>query len=204
MKLFKTIEATIATLDTTTISEERKQTLQPLITYIQQKVLNNATIRIHFICTHNSRRSHLAQIWAQTMAYYFNIKNVFCYSGGTETTALFEMITNTLLKNGFEIEKLVKSSNPIYSIKYTDNEIPIIGFSKKITANFNPKSNFVAVMTCSQADEGCPFVIGAEQRIPITYEDPKIFDNTPQQQQKYNERSLQIANEMKYVFSQII
>jgi arsenate reductase len=45
------------------------------------------------------------------------------------------------------------------------------------------------------------FIAGAEKRIPITYEDP--FDNTPQQAEKYQERSLQIATEMLYVFSQI-
>jgi arsenate reductase len=54
-------------------------------------------------------------------------------------------------------------------------------------------------MTCSQADG--PFC--SQKRIPITYEDPKAFDNTPQQAEKYQERSLQIATEMLYVFSQI-
>lgn len=58
-------------------------------------------------------------------------------------------------------------------------------------------------MTCSQADGGCPFISGAEKRIAITYDDPKAFDNTDQQTEKYNERSLQIATEMFYVFSQI-
>jgi arsenate reductase len=57
-------------------------------------------------------------------------------------------------------------------------------------------------MTCSQADGGCPYC-WRWKRIPITYEDPKAFDNTPQQAEKYQERSLQIATEMLYVFSQI-
>lgn len=58
-------------------------------------------------------------------------------------------------------------------------------------------------MTCSQADGGCPFIAGAEKRIPITFEDPKISDNTAQESQVYAERSLQIASEMFYVFSKI-
>jgi len=58
-------------------------------------------------------------------------------------------------------------------------------------------------MTCSQADEGCPFVPGAAVRIPITFEDPKAFDNTPLQAAKYAQRSMQIATEMFYVFSKI-
>ncbi|WP_299057232.1 protein-tyrosine-phosphatase [uncultured Polaribacter sp.] len=201
--LFSEIEELIKGLNTETISSERKTVLQPLIDFIQKKVRENLEIRINFICTHNSRRSHLSQVWAQTMANYFNIKNVSCYSGGTESTALFPMVAKTLQNSGFQIKKISEEKNPIYSIKYANNEHPIIGFSKKLNDNFNPKSEFVAVMTCSEADGGCPFITGAEKRIPITFDDPKAFDNTPQQAEKYNERSVQIATEMLYVFSQI-
>jgi arsenate reductase len=201
--LLSEIENVIKELNPQTISSERKAVLQPLTDFIQSKVSNQQEIRINFICTHNSRRSHLSQVWAQTMANYFNIKNVFCYSGGTEATALFPMVVETLQKSGFQISKISQNENPVYSIKYTDNEHPIIGFSKKLDDDFNPKSEFVAIMTCDSANEACPFVPGAEKRIPITFEDPKAFDNTPQQVEKYIERSLQIATEMKYVFSKI-
>lgn len=137
------------------------------------------------------------------MAGYFNIRNVFCYSGGTETTALFPMIERTLQKSGFQIKAISEKENPIYSIKYANNEHPIIGFSKMLDHDFNPKSHFAAIMTCYSANEECPVVSGAEKRIPITFEDPKAFDNTPQQAEKYNERSLQIATELFYIFSQI-
>jgi arsenate reductase len=202
-KLFSEIENTIKGLQPATISAERKAILQPLIDFIQHKVALQQEIRINFICTHNSRRSHLSQVWAQTMANYFTIKNVFCYSGGTEATALFPMAAETLRNSGFQIQQISKNENPVYSIKYTDNEHPIIGFSKKLDNEFNPKSNFAAIMTCSQADGGCPFIAGAEKRIPITFDDPKAFDNTPQQAEKYTERSLQIATELYYVFSEI-
>ena len=201
--LLSEIENVIKELNPQTISSERKAVLQPLTDFIQSKVSNQQEIRINFICTHNSRRSHLSQVWAQTMANYFNIKNVFCYSGGTEATALFPMVVETLQKSGFQISKISQNENPVYSIKYTDNEHPIIGFSKKLDDDFNPKSEFVAIMTCDSANEACPFIAGAEKRIPITFEDPKAFDNTPQQAEKYNERSLQIATELFYVFSQI-
>ncbi|MBQ0787623.1 MAG: protein-tyrosine-phosphatase [Oceanihabitans sp.] len=203
MSLFKSIKETIATLNVQNIDAARKEILQPLATYIQEKAHANQEIRLNFICTHNSRRSHLSQVWAQTLAHHFNIKNVFCYSGGTEATALFPMVAETLKNTGFEIEKIAETSNPIYSMKYAKNEHPTICFSKKLDANFNPKSEFAAIMTCSSADNGCPFISGAEKRIPITFEDPKAFDNTPQQAEKYNERSLQIATELFYVFSQI-
>ena len=197
------IEKLISSLTIDAITEDRKQVLQALIDFVQTKVNAKEEIRANFICTHNSRRSHLSQIWAQTMASYYGIKNVRTYSGGTEATAMFQKVGETLINQGFEIQKIANVNNPIYAIKYDDNSHPIIAFSKKYDDAFNPKSNFAAIMTCSHADGNCPFIAGAEKRIPITYEDPKLFDNTNQQNEKYEERSLQIATEMSYVFSQI-
>ncbi len=193
----------ISSLKTSDISVDRKTALRPLIDFIRKKVNDGKDIRLNFICTHNSRRSHLAQVWAQTMASYFKIKNVFCYSGGTEATALFPLVAETLKETGFLVQVLSEGNNPVYGIKYAENESPVIGFSKKFNDSFNPLSEFVAIMTCSQADSDCPFISGAEKRIPIPFEDPKLFDNAPQQNEKYRERSLQIASELFYVFSQI-
>ncbi|AMC11101.1 protein-tyrosine-phosphatase [Lutibacter profundi] len=201
--LLKKIKNTIDFLKTKKISNERKQILQPLINYIQSKVSENKNVNLNFICTHNSRRSHLSQVWAQAVAHYFNVKNVHCYSGGTEATTLYPIIVQTLEQVGFEINKLSESGNKVYSIKYAENEHPVIGFSKIFDNLFNPKNKFAAIMTCSHANANCPFIPGAEKRIPIEYEDPKEFDNTPQQKEKYQERSNQIAVEMLYVFSQI-
>ena len=201
--LFPNIDTFIGTLNIESISPERELILQPLIAFIQNKVSTHQEVRLNFICTHNSRRSHLTQIWAQTMASYFSIKNVSCYSGGTENTAVYPMVISTLENTGFQIHSISQGENPVYSVKFAQNQHPVIAFSKKLDAEFNPKSEFAAIMTCSQADGGCPFISGAESRIPITYDDPKAFDNTPFQSEKYQERSLQIATELFYVFSQI-
>ena len=201
--LFPEIENVINILNFGSISEERKIILQPLVDFIQGKASNGQQIRLNLICTHNSRRSHLSQVWAQTAAAHYGIKNVFCYSGGTEATAMFPMAAKTLEKQGFQIKTIAEGNNPVYAIKYAENEQPIIGFSKTFDDDFNPKSEFAAILTCSSADQGCPFIAGAEVRIPITFEDPKAFDNTPQQAEKYEERSVQIATEMFYVFSLI-
>ncbi len=201
--LFPKLTTTIDNLKLEQVSDARVIVLQPLVDYISLKAANNQQIRLNFICTHNSRRSHLAQVWAQTLAYHFNIKNVFCYSGGTESTALFPMVAETLNTHGFQTQLLSEGNNPVYSIKYAENEHPIIGYSKKLVDTFNPKSEFAAIMTCSDADGSCPLIEGAASRIPITYEDPKKFDHTPLEAEKYSERSLQIATELFYVFSQI-
>lgn len=185
------------------ISEERKQVLQPLIDYIREKRTDREKIRLNFICTHNSRRSHLSQIWAKTMAHYFRIDNVECFSGGTEATAMFPKVAETLAKQGFEITKLSENQNPVYAIKFDKDEMPVVGFSKKYDDPFNPESGFCAVMTCSSADQGCPFIAGADKRIPVRYEDPKMYDGNAEMDEKYLQKSLEIGQEMFYVFSKV-
>lgn len=201
--IYHKISSTIESLDFSAISEDRKVILQQLIDYVQLKKDANAVCNLNFICTHNSRRSHLSQVWAQTMAAHFNISEVFCYSGGTEATALFPSAAEALQASGFEVFKLADNNNPTYAIKFGKDNHPVIGFSKTYDDSFNPSGAFAAIMTCSSADEGCPFIPGTEKRIPLTFEDPKAFDGTPIQAEKYLERSLQIASELKYVFSNI-
>jgi arsenate reductase len=201
--MLENLSKTIALISSISISEERKEVLQPLVDYIRFKITENKEVRLNFICTHNSRRSHLSQIWAQTMTFHFGMPNVFCYSGGTEATAMFPKVGETLVKQGFQIQKLSEEQNPVYAVKFDANQHPIICFSKTYFDDFNPKSEFGAIMTCNNADEGCPMVFGAEARFPIKYDDPKVFDGTDLMDEKYAERSLQIASEMYFVFSQI-
>ena len=206
--MFENLSKTIQIVKDIPISMERQAVLQPLVDYIQNKVNQHQEIRLNFICTHNSRRSHLSQIWAQTMAFHFQIQNIFCYSGGTEATAMFPKVVETLVNQGFQSrnfgKKISQEQNPVYAFKFADNQHPILCFSKTYFDDFNPKNNFGAIMTCTNADEGCPMVFGAEARFPIKYDDPKAFDGPPEMNQKYTERSLQIASEMYFVFSQII
>lgn len=201
--MFDKIKNTINALNEDGISTERKELLLQLTAYIQNKINHKQPINLNFICTHNSRRSHLSQVWAQTLAAYYNISNVNCYSGGTEATALFPVAAKTLENQGFYVNTISETDNPIYAIKCNQDLAPIIGFSKTFDHSFNPASNFAAIMTCSSADQGCPFIAGAEKRIPLTFEDPKAFDNTPLQAEKYAERSLQIAAELKFVFANL-
>ncbi|WP_026753383.1 low molecular weight phosphatase family protein [Sediminibacter sp. Hel_I_10] len=185
------------------ITNARKAELQILVDYVSTTSKSKNPILLNFICTHNSRRSHLSQVWAQVMAFAFEIDHVTCYSGGTEMTAVFPMVIKTLEKCGLAISPLSAGDNSVYSIKYAANQHPIIGFSKRYDAPFNPQSQFAAIMTCGHADVNCPIVSGANKRIPITYQDPKAFDNLPIQSQKYMECSELIANEMYYIFKTV-
>jgi arsenate reductase len=186
-----------------TIPAERKEQLKEIAGYINKKVDANAPVNLTFICTHNSRRSHMSQIWAQSAAVYYNIPNVYCFSGGTEATAFNPRSVRALRTAGFEIKQLDQSKNPIYNVYFdTDNNF-LKGFSKKFSDDSNPQDNFVAIMTCSHADQVCPLVPGATARFAIPYLDPKVADNTPNEENKYNERCKQIASEMFYLLSKV-
>jgi arsenate reductase len=186
-----------------TIEESRKVILRKIADYVKGKISKDEVIKLEFVCTHNSRRSHFGQIWARVAAEYYGIKNVQTYSAGTEATAVHPNTVQALKSLGFEITSDGNTSNPLYSVSFDEKKEPILCFSKTIDSTSNPSKGFAAIMTCSEAEENCPFVPGAELRISTTYEDPKEFDNTPFQEEKYIERSLQIGLENLYIFSLI-
>lgn len=199
--LFPQLEETISSVIGTKFSKERCEVLQPLIDYIQSKASKNQEALLNFICTHNSRRSQFAQVWAQTAAYYYNVKAI-CYSGGVEVTTFNERAVAAVKRAGLEFASEGKD-NPKFTVSFSEETEPLIMFSKLYDDDSNPIHDFAAIMTCSHADKNCPFISGTEARIPVMYDDPKEFDDSPQEILKYDERSMQIAREMFYVFSQI-
>ena len=181
----------------------RKVLLEKISYYIISKKQENKPINLVYICTHNSRRSHFGQIWAQVAAHYYGIKNVHAFSGGTEVTAFNSNAINAIKRIGFNVKQINEKKNSTYHIYFEETENPMECFSKLFDDDKNPKSAFAAIITCSDAEENCPYISGAELRIGTTYNDPKIFDNTPLQDAKYDERCQQIALETFYAFSKI-
>ena len=178
------------------IPDSRKELLHTLSQYIIERKQQGTPVHLNFICTHNSRRSHISQIWAVTAAAYFDLDDIHCYSGGTEATAFNPRAVAAMERAGFWIEN-PGGSNPHYLVTFSENGKHIECFSKVYDDPFNPSTDFAAVMTCSHADENCPFIPGAK-RIAITYEDPKVADDTPQEQERYDERVNQIGVELLY------
>jgi protein-tyrosine-phosphatase len=190
--------------DVALIAAERKELLASLATHIQQQLAAHSTISLTFICTHNSRRSHFAQIWAQVAAAYYGLNDIVCYSGGTEVTAFNPNAVKALQTAGLMIAIPEEKDNPHYWVKYSDRYAAIEAFSKKYADAPNPPSNYTAVLTCSEADEACPVVFGANARFKITFEDPKNSDGTPEQDAVYLTRCKQIATEMLYTFKLVV
>ena len=185
----------------TQLTDERKEILVPLIDYIQKSTDQNNNVNLNFICTHNSRRSQFSQIWAQVAAHYYGI-HANCFSGGVEETAFNERAVASLKRVGFRINSLGEK-NPKYSVAFAPEVKSLSMFSKMYNDPTNLSNDFGAVMTCSHADENCPVINGAQKRIQLLYEDPKEFDDTVIEANKYDERSEQIATELFHVFSQI-
>lgn len=183
------------------LSAQRKELLMQLVTHIQNLQKENKAVQLNFICTHNSRRSQLSQLLAKVMADQYNIA-VSTYSGGVEVTACNERVIQCLETLGFTIKKEGNKDNPHYTIGYEDRIYSVL-HSKLYDDNSNPKENFVAVMTCDHADENCPFIPGADLRIPIRYTDPKAFDDSPNEAKAYLDKALEIGQEMKFIFQQL-
>jgi len=197
----KYIDQIIANFDT--IEESRKSLLSHLIEYIQEKKDMEVPCELILICTHNSRRSHFSQVWAQIAADYYGLDFVNTYSGGTEATAFNIRAVNALKSAGLSIDvDDPEKDNPTYTIHYAEGK-QMQAFSKTFDHPSNPQEKFAAVMTCDHVDENCPVVAGAEARIPLYYIDPKITDDSLKETETYRQRCLQIATELFYVFSQV-
>ncbi len=185
------------------IPTERKNELNRLSEYFAKKYQQKISPQVTVICTHNSRRSHLGQVWLAVGADYFQLPALATYSGGTEATAFNPRAVTALHRIGFKITSNEASTNPIYKIKWQEDMKPYAAFSKKYDIDSNPSTNFAAIMVCNSADKGCPIVHGADFRISLPFEDPKAFDDTALETEKYRERCRQIGREMLFVLEKL-
>jgi arsenate reductase len=198
MMIYRQIEALIEHYSSYCPSVNRLETLLSLIHYGKECIKTDEPLVMQFICTHNSRRSQLAQVWAQVAAAYYHVPLV-SLSGGVEVTAFNERAAAALERQGFA---LLKSAgiNPKYSVRFSDHAPEIMVFSKLFDDPYNAHDRFVAVMTCAEADQDCPFIPNAALRAPLRYDDPKIFDETPEETAQYDRTAELIANEMCFLF----
>ena len=180
----------------------RRSGLDQVASFVSSRRAAGDSTDLVFICTHNSRRSQMGQLWAAAAAAHFGIDDVRSYSGGTEVTAFNPRAIAAMQRAGFSVSN-PGGDNPRYEISFDEAAAPLVCFSKTYDDASNPSEDFVAIMTCSEADEACPVVFGAALRAPIRYEDPKVSDGTPEESAIYDERCRQIGTEMLYLFSRV-
>lgn len=185
------------------VPAERRAALGAIAADISARLATGKPAHLTFICTHNSRRSHMSQIWAQTAAYYYGLGQVSAWSGGTEVTACNCRTVTAMRRAGFDIQDATTGDNPLYLVRYAGDRPPIRAYSKLYNADANPRNGFIALMTCSSADKSCPIVSGSIARHAIHYTDPKFCDDTPVETAAYNERCREIAREMFYIMAEV-
>ncbi|MBW8017672.1 MAG: protein-tyrosine-phosphatase [Planctomycetes bacterium] len=185
------------------VSDERRFVLDIIAKEITVRLSHGSDAKLTFICTHNSRRSHMSQVWAQTAAYYFGLDKVSSFSGGIEATAFNIRTVAGLRKAGFSIVATTQQENPVYLIQFANDRAPTPAYSKAYNSGDNPKEDFVALMCCSEADKTCPVVEGATSRFAIHYIDPKASDDTEEETSVYDARCREIAREMFYIMSHV-
>lgn len=206
IELFSSIEDFLKQRESETdlIPDSRKQELQQLADYVRNQIRESGVTHLTCICTHNSRRSHLSQIWAKVAADSVGLSGVQTFSGGTEATAMNPRVVDSLRRVGFTVStENPNAENPKYEVHYASGATPLECFSKVYDQSPNPNRGYCAVMNCSSADQACPIVPGCDLRLPIRYDDPKISDDTPEEAATYDARSTQICREMLYAMQQV-
>lgn len=183
------------------ISTERKQLLDQIAGYIKEKIAKGQSVQMNFICTENSRRSHLSQMMSAALIRHFKLP-IQTFSGGTNVSACNPRTIAALKRAGFIIEN-GKGENPHYEVVFEPNDDPIFAYSKLYNAPENPQDQFIAIMVCGHADENCPFIPNAEKRFAVTFDDPKVSDDTDQEEATYDERLLEIGSQFYYLFKQV-
>ncbi len=188
-------------------SGERKVLLDEAVRKLKNLLADSPRPMLLFVCTHNSRRSHLARVWAEVVQHQLSDgkPQVRMESAGTEATACNERTIASLERTGFQIEKKSESENPVYYCAFVEaGGYPAMKLWSKTLDDPAIEAPVVAIMTCSDADLNCPIVPGAVGRIRLTYDDPKSSDGTPEEAGTYDRRSAQIAGEMHYVLSRVM
>lgn len=205
MELYSRIESQISEfrLQDCYIPEPRRTILRSIASAICELRQEDGAVNLLFICTHNSRRSLMAQIWAEAAAVRFGLADVRSYSGGTEVSAFHPNAVKTVQAAGFPLEKLNNDSNPEYRLHCREQGRSLILFSKLYDHPANPRNGFVALMTCSDADAGCPVIPGAAVRFPLHYDDSKSYDNDPNPLPGYQACFESIGREILALFAMI-
>jgi len=186
-----------------TIPPARKDLLESLASFITDRIRHKQPAKLIFICTHNSRRSHISQVWAQAAAWLYGLDGVEAHSGGTEATAFHSNAIDALTACGFRIRRDAAGQNPPNSVQFSSDAPAMTCWSKRFDDESNPRKDFAAIMTCSDADEACPIVPGAAARFPVRYEDPKESDGSGREAEVYGARCREIGTEMLYVMQRV-
>lgn len=186
------------------IPKARRELIHRAADYLVAKLGTGPQANVTVICTHNSRRSHIGQLWLAAAAHHFGLDKLYSFSGGTEATAVHPNTVNALRKAGFAIEQKQPADLPAgYEVQWSADQSPAFIFSKRYDHPANPQSHFAALLVCAEADEACPLVSGADIRIALPYGDPKAYDGSKREAEAYDQSVRQIGTEMLFLVQEV-
>lgn len=176
--------------DVSQIKESRLKILDHIARQLVNVIQQDDEANVVFVCTHNSRRSQIAQVCLQLFLQELNIKNIGVFSCGTEKTHIPPQIFALFKRQGLEVRESKNDSIEVFN--------QIVLFSKTYEDDSLPKRS-IAIMVCDSASETCPFVPSFNQRISLEFRDPKQADGSPEEEKSYNKAWIKIATEMAYL-----
>lgn len=198
--MFKKITEVLDRFNFSNISDVRKEHLKSIAESLIEDIKKHGEIHLNFICTHNSRRSQFAQLWSFIIADHYQLP-IHSYSAGTEVTAFNERAVKSITDLGCKVA-FEEGNNPKYEVSI-DRKKSLEMYSKVYNDKCFDEIKFIAIMTCSDADKNCPMIPSASRRISLSYEDPKVYDDTDIEEEMYKQRLLEIGLEIMYVFTKV-
>lgn len=177
-----------------------KDGTKEIANFLKEEIRDLGSVKICFVCTHNSRRSQFAQAWMTVLSTQ-NRLPIKVFSAGTEQTACNPRTIESLKRNGFNlISTKGDSTNPVYCLNWSGVGVELFS---KIISDVESDKPYLAVMTCNDADENCPYIPEAKKRITFTFIDPKHSDDTPIEEETYDETCLEIKTEIEQIINLI-
>jgi arsenate reductase (thioredoxin) len=104
------------------------------------------TVRVLFLCTHNSSRSQMAEGFVRALA----TERYAVASAGTEKRFVHPLAIRAMAERGIDIS----------------------GHTSKLYSDLPPARWDYLITVCDDANERCPFVPGAMTRLHWSFEDP--------------------------------
>tara|TARA_Y100001949_G_C15986510_1_gene330879 strand:+ start:2001 stop:2567 length:567 start_codon:yes stop_codon:yes gene_type:complete len=176
-------------IDSFNPNQKRKKRLDNIASVINENL--NKTRSIVFLCTHNSRRSQICEVWGKVFAEIYR-KKININSAGAFKTVVHSQVYESIVKCGLVV----------------DNKKEIFFDKKKFKLNSKTidsltMKNFIAVMTCSNAEKSCPNDPRSIRNIKMFFNDPRIYDETDKMSREYLNTTIYIAEELNYIFKNI-
>jgi len=181
------------------ISSARREDLDKLAAIITEDLVKGDSV-VKFICTHNSRRSQVAEFMLDVLSREYGLK-ITALSAGTEATAFEPRMVNAIKNQGFPLIEYGNKPNPLYIYRIKNDDLYY--FSKRYDEQLIDYGESIIVTVCGDANENCPVIPGTLKRFHLGYEDPKKSDGSDHESETYKKKVLEIGSEILYLVKAI-